>query len=212
MDETRLITNIESQEKRKYRFSIFLNGEFAFGIHQDVLLQSGIATGDALSQEKIENILELERRRSAKEKAYRLLSVRPRSEKEMHDRLKRAGYLEKDIAWVMEELLRLKLINDSEFAIAFVRNRMITRPCGHYTLRQELQQKGINDSAIARAIAEAYKEQDEYHVAWQIAAQNKKKQMRLDEDKARKRVSDFLMRRGFGWDIIDDVTEKWDEL
>ncbi|MBN1559218.1 RecX family transcriptional regulator [candidate division KSB1 bacterium] len=211
-DETRRITDIEPQEKRKYRFSIFLNGEFAFGIHQDVLLQSGIAKGDALSQEKIEHILELERRRSAKEKAYRLLAVRPRSEKEMRDRLARSGYTAKDLAWVIEELLRLKLINDVEFAIAFARNRMIGRPCGRYMLRQELQQKGIDDSSIDRAIAEAYKERDEYHVAWQIAAQNKKKQMRLDEDKARKRVGDFLMRRGFGWDIVNDIAEHWDDL
>ncbi|MBN1465808.1 RecX family transcriptional regulator [candidate division KSB1 bacterium] len=212
MDETRLITTIEPQEKRKYRFSIFLNGEFAFGIHQDVLIQSGIARGDALSQEKIERILELERRRSAKEKAYRLLAARPRSRKEMSDRLKRAGYLPKDIEWVLDELVRLKLINDGEFAVAFARSRMISRPCGQYLLRRELQQKGIDEADINKGVEQAYKEQSESDVARQIASQNKKKQMRLDEDKARKRVTDFLLRRGFSWDLVNDVMERWDEL
>ena len=212
MGEKRIITQIQLQEKRKDRFSIFLDTEFAFGLHQDVLLKSGIAKGDALSEEEIEAILELEERRSAKEKAFRLLAVRPRSKKELNDRLKRAGFSQNDIDWVLNDLVRLKLVNDSEFAVLFARNRMATKPCGRFLLQKELQQKGIADSDIARAISAAYEEQKEYDIARQIAAQNKKKQIRLNEDKARKRVADFLMRRGFSWDIVTQILEHWDDL
>jgi len=212
MDETRRITDIQLQEKRKDRFSIFLDNEFAFGLHQDVLLKSGIARGDVLTEKQIESILQLENRHGAKEKAYRLLAVRPRSQKELTDRLKQAGYADNEIDWVIQDLIRLKLINDAEFAVMFAKNRMITKPCGQFLLQQELRLKGINDSEIAFAIREAYSEMSEAEVAKQVAIKNKKKQIRLDEEKAKKRVADFLMRRGFNWDIVKDVMDRWDEL
>jgi regulatory protein len=212
VDETRTITDIQLQEKRKDRFSIFLDGEFAFGLHQDVLLKSGIAKGDTLTEEQIGSILQLEGRRAAKEKAYRLLAVRPRSEKELRDRLKQAGFDESDIDPVMQDLIRLKLINDAEFAVMFAKNRMITKPCGQFLLNQELRFKGITDKDINLAIREAYADTSEPEVARQVAIKNKKKQTRLDESKAQKRVADFLMRRGFSWDIVKDVMEHWNEL
>lgn len=212
MDETRHITDIKPQEKRKDRFSIFLDGEFAFGLHQDVLLKSGIAKGDRLTEKQIESILQLEGRRAAKEKAYRLLAVHPRSQKELTDRLKQAGFEQTDIDWVMRDLIRLKLINDAEFAIMFAKNRMITKPCGRFLLQQELRLKGILDADIDIAIQEAYSEMSEEQVARQAAIKNKKKQIRLDKEKAQKRVSDFLKRRGFGWEIVKDVMEHWDDL
>jgi regulatory protein len=212
MNEKKTITDIQLQQKRKERFSIFLDGEFAFGLHQDVLIKAGIAKGDQLSEKQIENILELEERRAAKEKAYRLLAVRPRSKRELTDRLERAGFAESEIEHVLNDLIRLKLVNDREFAMMFARNRMITKPCGEFLLTQELRQKGIGDADIALAVREAYKDQSEYDFAWQVAAKSKKKQIRLNEEKAQKRVADFLMRRGFHWDIVKDVMEHWDEL
>jgi len=112
----------------------------------------------------------------------------------------------------MQDLIRLKLINDAEFAVMFAKNRMITKPCGQFLLTQELRLKGIADSDINKAIREAYAETSEPEVARQVAIKNKKKQIRLDEAKAQKRVSDFLMRRGFSWDIVKDVMENWDKL
>ena len=212
MSEYRLITDIKLQEKRKDRFSIFLDGEFAFGLHQDVLLKSGIARGDKLTQERIDSILNMELARAAKEKAMRLLAFRARSKKELGERLRRAGFTDPLIESTIADMKRLGLVNDAEFALMFARNRMITKPVGEFLLRRELQQKGIGEADIARAVAEAYKEKSEYLFAKQLAAKNKKKQSKLDEAKARKRVSDFLMRRGFHWDLVKDVLEQWENL
>lgn len=212
MSNARLITDIKLQEKRKDRFSIFLDDEFAFGIHQDVLLNSGIAKGDVISQEKIDAILEMELARSAREKAMRLLSHRARSKKELHDRLKQAGFDDQLAEATIADMERLRLVNDAEFALMFARNRMITKPVGEFLLRRELQQKGIREVDINRAVEEAYRENSEYNVAKELARKNKKKQIRLDEDKAKKRVSDFLMRRGFHWDLVKEVIEQWEYL
>ena len=212
MSEFRLITDIKLQEKRKDRFSIFLENEFAFGIHQDVLLKSGIARGDKLSQEKIDAILKLENARSAREKAMRLLAHRARSKKELCDRLGQAGFERQVVEETLSDMERLQLVNDAEFALMFARNRMITKPVGEFLLRRELQQKGIGEIDIGKAVVEAYREKSEYQAAKELAQKNKKKQIKLDEEKARERVSNFLMRRGFHWDLVKDILEQWETL
>ncbi len=212
MSESRLITDIKLQEKRKDRFSVFLDDEFAFGIHQDVLLKSGIAKGDHLSQAEIDDILAMENRHSAREKAMRLLAHRARSKKEMRERLALSGYSQQTIDDVMSDLQRLQLVDDAAFAVMFARNRMVVKPVGEFLLRRELQQKGIGEADISRAVQEAYREKSEYQAAWELAIKNKKKQMKLDEEKAKKRVSNFLMRRGFHWDLVKDILEHWDQL
>jgi regulatory protein len=210
--QLRKITDIQVQKKRRDRVAIFLDGEFAFGLHQDVLLAAGIATGDELTPAQIESIQQLEARRSGKEKAIRLLAHRARSRKEIVDRLKQAGYAPQDIDWVIEELQRLKLLDDAEFARLYARTRMITKPVGAFLMRQELKQRGLADKEIENAVAVGYEEQSEREVARELAAKNKKKQVRLDEDKAKQRVADFLLRRGFHWDIVNEIIEDWDNL
>jgi len=206
------ITSIEVQAKRKDRYSVFIDDEFAFGIHQDVLLQSGIAKGDEISDEKITEILALEQRKAAKEKALRLLAVRARSRKELTDRLLRAKYSQETVDWVLQELERLGLVDDTQFAVMFARSRMITKPEGSFLLRQELKQKGLTDDIIEKAVAEAYKEKSESQVAWELAQKRKKSLQSVEEIKAKKRLSDFLLRRGFHWDVVNDIIDHWDEI
>lgn len=210
--DRRHITDIQIQEKRKDRVSVFIDGEFAFGLHQDVLLKSGIAKGDALSDEEIAEIRDMESRRAAKEKAMRLLAHRARSQKELRERLLRSGFEEAHIDWTLAELHRLNLLDDGEFAKMFARDRMLTKPVGEFLLRQELRQKGIQEADIEKAVQEAYAETSEYDYARQLAVKQKAKQLKLDPEKAQKRVADFLMRRGFHWDITKDIMEHWDSL
>lgn len=206
------ITAIQVQKKRRDRVAVYIEGEFGFGIHQDVLLSAGIAVGDELSEAQIDSIIRLEGRRNAKEKAIRLLSYRARSSKEIVNRLKQSGFDQSDIEWVMQELARLKLVDDAEFAQLFAKTRMITKPIGSFLLRQELKQRGVVEKDIQAAVAEAFNEKSEYEVARELAAVQKKKQMKLDEQKARQRVADFLLRRGFHWDLINDILEHWEDL
>ena len=141
MCEAKKITSIERQAKRSDRYSVFLDGEFAFGIHEDVLIKSGIAKGDLLNETQIEQIIEKETRRKAKEKSFRLLSVRARSRKELVDRLKMAKFSQPVIDSVLEDLEKLNLINDSDFAKIYARSRMVTRPAGEFFITTGIETK-----------------------------------------------------------------------
>ncbi len=212
MSEVRKITAIELQKKRKDRYSVFVNNEFAFGVHQDVLLKSGIASGDELSLQQIHKIQSMEEDRAAKEKAMQLLKVRDRSLYELRERLSRAGFSAKSINRTIADLKKYDLLNDTKFAKMFSRSRMISKPVGAFYLQRELAKKGLSEADIKTGIEEAYREKSEFEYARIVAQKGKKKYQKLDPDRAKKRVSDLLSRRGFHYEMISDVIEHWDEL
>jgi regulatory protein len=212
VSDVKTVTAIEIQKGRKNRVSVFLDEVFAFGLDQDVLVRSGIAKGDRLTPERIQQVLDLEERHRAKMKAVRLLSVRNRSRKELQDRLRQAKFAESVIDYALSEMERLKLIDDAEFARSYGQNRMVTHPVSKRMLERELKFKGLAEDEIQQGVDRAYESQDESQVARQLAGKRKKSVSHLDENKAKKRVYDFLLRRGFSWDVISDILDKWDQL
>jgi regulatory protein len=206
------ITQIAVQKKRKKRCSIFLNDEYAFGLDQDIVLQFGLKKGDQLTDQQIEQILLNEERKKAKDRALNFLSYRDRSEKEIRTKLKDVGYEKKIINWVIFELKRLKFLDDERFAQSYAQTQMITRPMGEYYLRRELKQKGLHAELIEQTIEKVYEEKDQLSVAIELAQQRKKRYKNIDEIKAKKRVSDFLLRRGFDWDVVSEVIAQWEVL
>ncbi len=209
---SKTITQIVVQEKRKNRCSVFLDNEFAFGLDQDVVLKFGLKKGDDLNEQQIEEILLSEERKSAKERALNFLSYRDRSEKEIRTKLKNVGYEANIIDWVITELKRIQLINDQKFALSYAQSHIITRPMGEYLLRRELQQKGIDPELIEQTIEKVYQEKDQFSMASELASLRKKQLKNIGEMKTKKRVSDFLLRRGFSWEIVSQVLEQWDDL
>lgn len=206
------ITQIAVQKKRKNRCSIFLDDEYAFGLDQEIVLQFGLKKGDQLAEQQIEQILLNEEKKKAKDRALNFLSYRDRSEKEVRTKLKDVGYDENIINWVIVELKRLRFLDDKRFAQSYAQTQMITRPMGEYFLRRELKHKGLDTELIEHTVEKVYEEKDQFSVAMELAQQRKKRYRNIDDLKAKKRVSDFLLRRGFGWDVVSEVIERWDEL
>jgi regulatory protein len=209
---TKTITSIEIQKGKKNRVSVFLDSGFAFGLDMDVLIKSGIARGDVLAEERIAEILSLEERHRAKQKALRLLAVRGRSRKELTDRLHLAKFSTAAIKWVVQEMERLGLINDTEFARAYSQNRMVTRPVGKMLLERELQQKGLSQAEIGIGVQQAFETSTESEVARGLAEKRKRSCLNLEENRAKKRVTDFLLRRGFAWQVVSDILDDWNQL
>ena len=206
------ITDIRIQEKRKNRVSVFINDEFAFGLDQNVLIKSGIARGDELDESRIREVLAMEDLKQANDKAVRLLAVRARSIHELRDRLLRDKLPADIVEQVINEFIRLGLLNDTEFAVMFARNRMITKPSGRILLINELKAKGLGQADIDKGLEAAYSEQGEYDYACEVAVKAKKRYRKREEDAAKKKTTEFLLRRGFNWDHVKDIIENWEHI
>ena len=202
-----VITKIEVQKRRPDRRSIFINNDFAFGLAEEIVLQNKLRVGLDLDDDQIEALLLGEEEKKAKEYVFNLLSFRDRSCREVRDRLKEKGYDQEIIDKVIHSLKQSHLLDDEKFALAWGRDRLRKNPMGAKLLRQELWKKGIAPQTIDRTIVQLYDETDEVQFA-ALAIENRKARYRgLEGQKAYKRMSDFLLRRGFSWDVVREVLQ-----
>lgn len=144
----------------------------------------------------------------ARNNAYMLLRQRPRSEAEMGKRLKLKGYGAEIVSEIVNDLKRSGEIDDVRFARFWVESRMHANPMGDVVLKHELKEKGVADTIIEAALSEKAEKYDEEAIALNMARERFEQLKRLDRRKAMKRVYDFLLRRGFKYDLIRSVIEQ----
>jgi regulatory protein len=205
MDPNYRITQIETQKRNESRVSIFLNGAFAFGLDREVLIRSGLHEGDTLSGTDIEKILLTEEIRRAKEKALAWLSYRDRSTFELTEKLKTKDFSEWIVSIVVADFTRVGLLDDRRFARAFAYSRMARKPVSKKLLLHHLRGAGIEGQAAGEAVEEAYQGRSEVRVALDLARKRHERMRREEPLQVRRKLSDFLARRGFSWDTINDA-------
>ena len=197
------ITAIEPQARRQGRVNVFVGGKFALGLFEEVAQALGLHVGQRIFPERLAEISQAETLRRAKEDAFRLLSFRGRSEKEIEDRLRRKGYEEDIITNVVDSLRGNGYVDDAQFAQSWVAARGGTR--GRRALAHELRQKGITGELAAETLQEARDDTGEIAAA-RAAAIKKVGERPADRSReAQARLAAFLQRRGFGWDTVRPV-------
>lgn len=200
------ITSIETQRRKADRVSVFIDGEFNFGARAETLSKAGLAAGDPISRQQKASILQADAESAAYDAAIALLVRRPRSEREVRDRLRRKAYDESTIEPVIERLRERRYLDDDAFARFWVENRTSFRPRGEMALRQELRAKGIDREIVEETIADA--EIDDLALAIDLAHRKARSMEHLDPPTRQRRLMGFLQRRGFRYDVIKAAIDR----
>ncbi|HMN60669.1 MAG TPA: RecX family transcriptional regulator [Anaerolinea sp.] len=208
MEQTQTITALKAQKRNPERISVYLDGQYAFGLAR--IVAAWLAVGQSLSEAKIAQL----RKQDALEKAYQsalhLLSYRQRSEQEIRRKLLEKGFDQEDCERVLERLKTAGLSGDSDFAQVWVENRQLFRPRSRRMLTAELRQKGVANDDIEQALTGL---PDEEQLAYAAAMRSIRKWQGLDRDTFRKRLSGFLARKGFNYEAVSATIRKvWDEI
>ncbi len=200
------ITAIEPQKNRN-RVNIHLDGEFAFGLAR--ITAAWLKIGDVLTEEKINELKNKDDGERALQQALLFLSYRARSEKEIKQNLLKHEYSETIIEQTIERLRESKLANDNQFAKTWVENRNTFRPRSKRVLTMELRQKGLDEETVKTAVADV----DENALAYESAKKRASRFKSLEWSEFRKKLSDYLARRGFPYSVVSSVvTQVWNEL
>lgn len=136
-----------------------------------------------------------------------LLKSRPRSKKELTDRLKEKSFKDTVIARALEFLEKNALVDDRMFAREWIESR-IKKPLSIQKIVLELKLKGIDEQIIENQIKKIEIGYSEEKTAAIIAKEQLNKLKNLDSQKAKARVYGYLLRRGFSPEIITDILEK----
>jgi regulatory protein len=208
------ITRIETQKKRRDRVNIFADGEFVLGLSKETLLRAALRVGDELSPSGITALTAEETLYQARSSALRLLARRPRSERELRDRLRENEFDDDTIGRVIAGLTEAGLVNDGDFARMYVRNALTLRPQGELQLRQKLLLLGVARPLIDDVLHEILSGVDEEQMALTLArrylAKSRSGASPDDQRKRRQRVTAMLARRGYAWTVINRVLKSLD--
>lgn len=88
----------------------------------------------------------------AKDKALRLLEFRRHSERELCEKLTRAGAKDEDIERIIDFCREYGFVNDAEYAVAKAKDLQNLKRLGKRRIIQELRMKGILEEDIENAV------------------------------------------------------------
>jgi regulatory protein len=199
------ITKVEQQKRNRRRFNIYLNGEYRFSVHEDLLVKYRLLKGDFVEPGQLEEILAEEEKHRAYLDALNFIAVRHRSVQEVNRKLKEKGYEPDLIRTTIGKLEEQGYLNDSQFAQQWAAERFDLQKKGRKWVEMELLQKGIDKREIASAISQL-NEEAEWNNALEVGG--KKWKQLTGEMQARKRkLYGFLARRGFPGPVVARVVK-----
>lgn len=198
------VTSIKPQ-KNKPRVSIFLDGQFRFGIDLENLVKLGLKVDQDISEEDIEKIIKVAEVGKAFPKLVKFASLRPRSEKEIVDWFKRQKLGDTAQEKLKNKLQKIMPINDYEFAKWWVEQRIAFKPRSKKALTVELLQKGVERNTIKSVLEEI--DLNEHEMIKNLAEKKLRSLSRYDEETRNKKLIAYLQRKGFGWDVIKGIVK-----
>ena len=189
------ITDIRPQKTRQGRVNVFVDGRYAFALDHLSAHEARLEIGLEISEDRLSELLEKAGLDSALPVALRYLASRPRSERELRNRLRQRKIGEAVIDRTVDRLKARGLLDDFTFAQYWVDQRVTFRPRSRRMLETELRQKGVHSSAIENVTLDMDDEAEAYR-----AAQRRARSLPTDDFEAFfKKLVEHLGRRGFGY-------------
>ena len=161
-----------------------------------VAAEMSIYSGRELDDGEERELLDKSALARARERAMRIISARPMSERELYDRLVEKGETERNAADCVAWLKELHFLSDEEYAGMIVRH-YAQKGYGRRRVRDELYRRKVPRSLWDAALDEL-PEQDEMI---DRLLRSRIKSERPDRAELKK-ASDALLRRGFSWEEI----------
>jgi len=202
------VTAIRDGKRRGKRVNVFLDGRFAFSLEAEVAVREGLGVGRELSEGDIEALTGADLSQRCLEAAIHYLDYRPRSEAELRQRLHRRGFDGDRVEAVLARLKEQGLVNDLAFAQFWKENRQSFSPRSQWLTKAELRQKGVADDIIGQVVADL----DDEDSAYRAASAKARSLSAADYQSFRRRLGDYLKRRGFNYGVITSTVKRiWQE-
>lgn len=230
-----VIEKLEPSQHHKGRWLVWFEDGSLQRVGEGDVVGLGLYTGKELTDEEADALIAAGERSRMMDKAAELLALRPLSRKELMDKLtepprkphrkkadrqpeeetppdpetvrKQREALRQSAASVADRLEELGLINDRVYAVSVVQH-YAGKGYGPRKIRDEMYRRGVPreywDEALEdlRALQQEHEESKVYELARQKLRGQEPSRENL------KKISDFLLRRGFGWEEISEALDR----
>ena len=203
------ITKIEIQKKNKERYSIYIDGEYSFGVYENVLIKYGLRKGMIIEDEFLEDVLKKEEQECANNYALRLLNFKMRTEKEVERKMKEKEYADDIIENTIYYLKEYKYLDDEDYARKFIKDKSSLSKMGKERIKRELYMRGVDPEITKREIEEIIDPDEEYETAMEMAIKKANSTYKNDEPNALyRKLGGFLQRKGYSMDIVMKILKE----
>ncbi|MGM0379127.1 MAG: RecX family transcriptional regulator [Bacillota bacterium] len=199
-----IITKIETQKNNSKRVSIFIDNKFAFGIYKKTLYKFDLNKGDKIDENLRQEIMLKDEYSDCINKSYSLLSYKDRTTNELKEKLLNKEFNINTINKVIKKLKDLRYLDDYEYAKRYIDFKI--EKMGSYKIKNKLLKKGVNERIISELLNE-YSQEFEFKKALKLAKKRNEKYENISYKKRYQRVSGYLKRKGYSYDIINSVLE-----
>ncbi len=200
----RKITALHNGRGRGKRVNIFLDGKFAFSLEAEVAAREGLQVEQELSADQIEALARSDNFHRCLNAAIHYLSYRPRSESELRERLGQRGFDGDTLEAVITRLKERGLVDDMALAQFWKDNRESFSPRSRWLTRLELRRKGVANDIIDQVVDAI----DDDASAYRAALSKAHSLPQSDYQGFRRRLGEYLKRRGFSYGVINHTVER----
>jgi len=202
------ITAIEEQKKNKDRRSVFIDGEFAFGMTAADCYLLGLKEGDEISSSELKKIKQTALAADAKNLAVKYLGYAMRTKREVELKLRSYDIGEDIIEAAIEQLVSLRYIDDVDYAEKYVASKRKSG-YGDMRIKHELYRKGIDSDIITQSLEECDDTQEK--ILSLLERRIKSETLTEFNKKEKQKIYNFLNSRGFSYeDTKSAVKAYWD--
>lgn len=199
-----LITKIASQKSKK-RLNVYVDKKFAFPLDLETFVKSNLKVGEEITKKEIERLKKKSSYATFLQKLLSFISLRPRSEKEIDTWLYKKRVDEKVKLKIKNRIKDYNLLDDKAFARWWIGQRFTFKKKSLLEIKSELKGKGIPEKIYNPVLKEF--DFDEEKTATELLLQRQYKWGKLKEVEKKVKMTNFLLRKGFGYSIVREVVK-----
>jgi regulatory protein len=209
MEEKLTITAIEPQKRKKDRYNIYADGEYAASLGAEAIVRAGIKAGVVISQSALDESVLADNAQYAFDSAAALLAHGMRTQGDLEQRLRERGIVDAAIGPAMDKLAAYGYVDDMAYAKEFVRSDIASGRWGRMAVAQRLREKKLPREIIDEAMLAYTEEMEKRSAKKQLDALVSKASG--EKRQVRQKVFAALTRHGFSYDIISSLFSEADD-
>ena len=189
---------------------IYFDNDEKLILSEDTFFKSGLRKGDEVSEDRYSLFIEENILYFIKQRALSFLSRRFHSEKELLIKLKSKHYDERFIKIVLNDLKKLSFLDDRNFTVHFIEEKLKRKKWGSNKIRAALFSKGVSSKIIDEVMSESTNTENNVELVEELARKKigQLRERNLEEKKIYEKVIAFLISRGFDYSVSSEVCNK----
>jgi regulatory protein len=204
------ITAVTPSPRREGRFDIVVDGKPVGTLSLDAIERLRLHVGTEYGERVAESIAVEAARLRTFDRALDMLAFRGRATRELRNALLRKGEEAANVDHALERLTAMGLLDDASYARQYAHAKIVGPGFSRRRLQAELAKRGVARDVADEAIADALAEDDvdSDAILERVAARKLRSLEKEDAPTRRRRLYEFLARRGYDSDDIRRVMDR----